>query len=197
MSSDVRNLPKPKSVNRGKTLQMHTYIKVVLLLLLPIIGAAQTTEERKIYLLGKKVELTAPAELVEMSDQMYKLKYENRPRPAVALSDENGEVSLIGRLTHQRAAESQMLAYKDFQFAELKKVYPELQYIDGGVKTVRGKKVGYFKFLSQAIDQKVFNYYFFTVVDGEIVLFNFNCIEKLRSGWEQKSEHIVSSLLIK
>lgn len=171
-------------------------MKSILLFILPFLTIAHTANEKKIYLLDKKVELTTPVELVEMSDQMYKLKYENRPRPALALSDKKGEVSLIGRITHQRANESQIVAYKDFQIAGLKKLYPDIKLIDGGLKTVRGKKVGYFKFLSQAVDQKIFNYYFFTVVDGEIILFNFNCIEKLRANWESKSEQMVSSLTV-
>jgi len=172
-------------------------MKLILLFIIPILTIANPATERKIYLLDKKVELTTPAELTEMSDKDYKLKYENRPRPELVLSDKRGEVSLTGRLTRQRAAESQMAAYKDFQLAELKKRYPDLQLINGGVKTIRGKKVGYFKFLSQAIDQKIFNYYFFTVVDGEVVLFNFNCIERLREDWENKSEEMVSSLIIR
>lgn len=171
-------------------------MKLILLFIIPILTLAKTTNERTIYLLDKKVELTTPGLLMEMSDQMYKLKYESRPRPAVALSDKNGEVSLIGMITHQRANESQISAYKDFQIAELKKTYPDLQLINGGLKTIRGKKIGYFKFLSQATDQKIFNYYFFTIVDGEVILFNFNCIEKLRSSWENKSEQIVSSLIV-
>jgi hypothetical protein len=62
-------------------------MKLILLLIFPILTIAQTTNERKIYLLDKKVELSIPGQLVEMSNQMYKLKYEDRPRPAVALSD--------------------------------------------------------------------------------------------------------------
>ena len=172
-------------------------MKLILFFIIPILTVANTSNQTKIYLLDKKVELTTPAELTEMSAKDYKLKYESRPRPELALSDKRGEVSLTGRLTRQRANESQMAAYKDFQIAELKKAYPDLQLINGGVKMIHGKKVGYFKFISQAIDQKIFNYYFFTVVDGEVLLFNFNCIEKLRKDWENKSEQIVSSLIIR
>ena len=171
-------------------------MKLILLFISSILSTSQTTNERKIYLLDKKVELVVPAQLVEMSNEMYKLKYESRLRPAVAVSDETGEVSLTGNITRQRASESQIAAYKDFQIAELKKAYPDLQIIDGGVKTVRGKKVGYFRFISQAVDQKIFNYYFFTIVNGEVVLFNFNCIERLRTSWEKKAEQIVSSLIV-
>jgi hypothetical protein len=69
--------------------------------------------------------------------------------------------------------------------------------LDEGVKTINGKKIGYFKFLTQAVDQKVFNYYFFTVVNGKILLFSFNSIEKLQKKWEHTADEIVASLKIK
>ena len=75
--------------------------------------------------------------------------------------------------------------------------FPELKVLNGGVKVINGKKVGYFKFITQAIDQKIFNYYFFTIVDGKILLFSFNCIETLRVNWEKSADEIVNSLKTK
>ena len=50
-----------------------------------------------------------------MEDNNRRLKYEDRPRQALALSDKNGEVNLIGMITKQRANDSLILVYKDFQ----------------------------------------------------------------------------------
>jgi len=100
-------------------------------------------------------------------------------------------------MTRQPATEGDLAAYKDFQIAQLKKSRTDLQFLGDGVKTVNGKRLGYFKFVSQAIDQKVFNYYFFGIVNGKVLLFNFNCIEKLRAGWEKSAEEIVASLKLK
>ena len=86
---------------------------------------------------------------------------------------------------------------KDFQFQQLKAKRPDLKLLNEGVKTVNGKKIAYFKFLSQAIDQKVFNYYFFSIVEGKIMLFTFNCIEKLQKKWEGTADNIAASLLIR
>jgi hypothetical protein len=47
------------------------------------------------------------------------------------------------------------------------------------------------------VDQTVFNYYFFTNVDGKVILFSFNCIEKLLPIWKETAGTIVSSLKIK
>src|SRR4030095_10559149 len=74
---------------------------------------------RQISLLNNKIEFTSPKLLTEMSDKMWEIKDQQRPRPVLALSDENGEVSLIGDLTQQSAAESQLASFKDFQISQL------------------------------------------------------------------------------
>ncbi len=164
--------------------------------LIPFISFAQIKME-KMNLLNGKVEFNSPTELTKMTDKMWTLKYQNRPKPTLVLSDKNGEVNLIADMTNQPASESQLDSFKDFQIQQLKRNRPDLKVLNGGVKVINGKKVGYFKFITQAIDQKVFNYYFFTIVDGKILLFTFNCIEKLQINWEKSADEIVSSLKTK
>ncbi len=58
--------------------------------------------------------------------------------------------------------------------ASLKKSHPDAQWLDSGVKIINGKRVGYFKMLSNAADQKVFVYYFFTDMDGRALIMTFS-----------------------
>ena len=172
-------------------------MKLLALILIPVCSFGQIKLEQKVSLANNKVEILVPKNLANMSEEMWALKYQKRARPVLVLTDADGEVNLVADLTPQPAAENQMAAFKDFQMAQLKKSRPDLVFLGDGVKTVNGKKVGYFKFLSQAIDQKVFNYYFFTVVDGKVLLFSFNCIEKLKAAWEKTAEEMVESLKAK
>jgi hypothetical protein len=171
-------------------------MKLILFLLFPMCSFSQITLE-KISFLDNKIEILAPKKLSKMTDEMWTLKYHKKERPILVLTDENGEVNLIADMTQQPAAENQIASFKDFQIVQLKKSRPDIKVSAEGVKTINGKKVGYFKFISQAIDQKVFNYYFFTVYEGKILLFTFNCIEKLQGVWEKSAEEIVASLKIK
>jgi hypothetical protein len=168
-------------------------MRILILLLFPIFSFSQTKLDTVNFLSGK-VKILAPKELKPMSDQMWTLKYQQRTRPVLVLSDEDGEVNLIADMTQQPASESQLASFKDFQIQQLKSRRPGLELLSDGVKTINGKKVGYFKFVTQAIDQKVFNYYFFTLVNGKILLFTFNCIEKLQKKWESTADQIVVSL---
>jgi hypothetical protein len=168
-------------------------MKFFAFLLLPVFGFSQTNLDTVSFLSGK-VKILAPNDLKPMSDQMWTLKYQNRARPVLVLSDEDGEVNLIADMTRQPAAENQLASFKDFQIHQLKSKRPDLELLSDGVKTIHGKKVGYIKFLTRAIDQKVFNYYFFTLVGGRSLLFTFNCIEKLQKKWEGTADQIVASL---
>ena len=168
-------------------------MKCIILLLLPVFGYCQTKLDTLSFLSGK-VKILAPSDLKPMSNQMWALKYQNRARPVLVLSDEAGEVNLIADMTRQSAAESQLVSFKDFQIQQLKSKRPDLVLLSNGIKTINGKKVGYIKFQTQAIDQKIFNYYFFTLVDGKILLFTFNCIEKLQKQWESTADQILASL---
>ena len=115
----------------------------------------------------------------------------------MVLTDVNGEINLIADQNNQSLVEEQLAAYNDFQIKEFKKKHPEMIVRGSGIKTVNGKKIGFLKFTTQAIDQKVFNYYFFTSLDAKLLLFSFNCIEKLRPAWEKTADKIVESLKIK
>lgn len=162
----------------------------------PILCFSQKKLE-KISFLNDKVEILAPKEFSKMTDDIWAFKYQKRARPVLVLTDYYAEINLIADRTLQPADETQLSSFKDFQIAQLKKSRPDFKILDDGVKTINGKKIGYFKFLSQAIDQKVFNYYFFTVVNGKVLLFTFNCIQKVQAEWEKTADEIVSSLKVK
>jgi len=172
-------------------------MKFVALLFLPIFSFGQIKPDRTISLLDHKVEILAPKELSKMSAEMWTLKYHNLPRPELVLTDENGEINLLIDLTQQPAAESQIAAYKDFRVDNLKKTRKDVKILGEGIKKVNGKNIGFIKFTSQASDQPIFNYYFFTVVDGKILLFTFNCIEKLQMTWEKVADKMLDAIKIK
>lgn len=170
-------------------------MRLIIFLLFSIVGYSQN-EMNKITILNNKVEILVSKRLSKMSDEMFAFKYGNRPKPSLVLSDGDAEVNLIVDMTKQTANEDRLTELKDFQLSSMKKNRPDIEVLDEGIKVINGKKVGYFKFISNAIDQKVFNYYFFTVIDGKVLFCSFNCIERLRKDWEETADQMVTSLKI-
>ena len=169
-------------------------MKFIIILLFPVFSFAQTNFEKKIFL--EKVEILIPTELTKMTDDAWQIKYHNLPKPSAALSDENGEVNLLIDLTQQQAKEIQLEAYKDMRLTNLKK-RADVKILDHGVKYINGKKASFIKFSSEATDQTVFNYYIFIILDGKILSFTFNCIDKLKTDWEKAAEKMFASLALK
>lgn len=107
------------------------------------------------------------------------------------------KVNLLAQYTNQKWEEKEIAEYKDLRVANLKKTRTDMQILKEGVTDINGKKVGFFKFMTQAIDSKIFNYYFFTVVDEKVLIFTFNCKEALRNSWEKIADEIANSLTVK
>ncbi|MGZ3751038.1 MAG: hypothetical protein ACXVAU_07175, partial [Mucilaginibacter sp.] len=169
----------------------------ILLLLMPFLGFSQINLEQQRFL-NNRVELLVPIGFIHMSAGDRDIKYPNQSQqPDVILTDQNGDVNILIVMLSQTIHPSQIAAYKDFQIATLKKSHPNSQWLDNGVRTINGKSVGYFKFITDAADQKIFDYYFFTELDGRVLLLTFNCTEKLLPKWKATAETIVSSLSIK
>jgi hypothetical protein len=165
------------------------------LILLPVCSFGQASlETRKLF--DGKVELMVPPEFKPMTVEIMDKKYPGQ-QPDVVLTDDNTEVNIVAIRTKQLLQSSQIEAYKDFMMASLKKSHPDAEWLDSGVKTINGKRVGYFKMLSNAVDQKVFVYYFFTDMDGRALIMTFNCTEKLLPTWKDTADSIVSSLKVK
>ncbi|PWU04289.1 MAG: hypothetical protein C5B52_01645 [Bacteroidetes bacterium] len=169
-------------------------MKLLLVLLFPIFSVAQSDTLK---LLDGKVSLVVPNTLKPMSDELWKLKYPTAPRPEFALSDASGEVNLIMRNTGQPIDESQLEEFKDFQLNAIRENRPNLEVQAQGIKTINGKRVSYFKMITQARDLKIFNYYNFVAIDGRVVMFTFNCTTRLQKKWEVEAEKIIQSLHIK
>ena len=174
-----------------------TIQSLFLLFLLPFFAKAQIKLEPR-SLLNNKIELLVPDYFKPMSADMMAEKYPNASQqPNLVLTDANGEVNIVISQTPQPIGPEQMGQYKDFMIGSLKRSHPDAQWLDSGVKTVNGKKVGYFKLITNASDQKVFVYYFFTDMDGKVLLFTFNCTEALLPKWKDTADAIMASLKVK
>ncbi len=171
-------------------------MKLFIAMLFPLLSFSQIKVDQKMSILDGKVEFLVPKELSKMTGDMWKIKYGNAKQPVLALSDKDGEANLIGQMTNQDWEENNLDEYKNFRIENLRKTRPNLKVLKDGNKEINGRKVGFFQFMTEAVDANVFNYYFFTVVEGKILIFTFNCPEKLKSSWEIVGDQIVSSLKI-
>ena len=174
---------------------MKQLFKTVLILLIPVLTFAQNDLEKASFL-DNKLEILVPKSFHKMTEEEYKVKYPNPKRKAsVIMTDKNLEVNLvIDFLQQYPLTNEQVEEFKNTQLAAVQKSHPEGKLLDNGIKNINGKKVGFFKILTQASDQKIFNYFVFTDLDEKVLFLTFNCGEKLMSTWEKTIDQMVNSL---
>ena len=143
------------------------------------------------------VEISFPKELKPMTDEMYNFKYRMANKPELCLSDESMEISLIGSLRQENSTDKDLEQILKASVNNLKIKRPDAEIIFNGVKIINDKKIAIIKFTSQAIDQKVFNYMFFTSVNGKTFMASFNCIETLHKKWEPIADEIINTIKVK
>ena len=149
----------------------------------------------KLSLLDNKVSVLAPKGFTQMTEEMLALKYPaTANKPQWVLTDEDGTVNLTYSFTSSAIDDNGIPAFTDKMLAVLKTNRKDIEFIDDGILLQEGKNIGYIKFISQARDQKVFNYMFYISLDNRLLLFSFNCIEKLRKKWEVKADEMAASL---
>jgi hypothetical protein len=169
--------------------------RLLIALFLPVFSFAQNDLEEK-SLLDHKISLLVPQSFHVMTPAEYAIKYPNPKRKAsLILTNKDLTVNLVVDYLQQYGlADEQVEPFKDMQLAAIQKSHPESAVIDNGMKTIAHKKIGFFKVLTQASDQKIFNYFLVTNLDGKVLLMTFNCGENVRAGWEGPMDKMVSSL---
>lgn len=173
------------------------FFQLMLIICLPVCSFAQAVAHKKLSLLNGKVEISFPAELTEMTNENWKKKYGSAEKPFLALSDKKLELSMIAHQTGQEWVEAEMNEYVQFRIDNFKNNRLDAKVLEHGVKDVNGKKVGFIKFETKPGNTVIFNYYFFAVLDGQMLLFSFNTPETLKAQWEKPADEILGSLKIK
>ena len=152
-------------------------------------------EKRSI--LEDKVEILVPKEFRLMTAEEIKIKYPPTRPPKLVFTDTSLTTNLAFNLTDSRASREVIEQYKDALKQALSNAYSDAEWIDEGIKEINGKKAGYFKMISTAIDTKIYNHMFFTDVDGKLLICSFNCTIKNMERWKPVAEEIMNSLVVK
>jgi len=127
---------------------------------------------------------------------MLDFKYKGKNRPTLVLTDDAAAVNLGFNLLPNQASEDLIETYKNSVKASFQRSFPNAIWKSDGVRIINGRKVGYLKLLTEAIDQSVYNYIFITHCQGKLLVGTFNCTERRLAEWEESSEKIVESLKV-
>ncbi len=148
-------------------------------------------------LLDGQITILLPKDWRPMSESLIKIKYPGARPPQYVYSDISGGISLAITATDSRATPQQLEQYKSVLKAQLEQAYPDATWEGDGMKMVNGKKLGYFKLMTDAADTRIYNQMFFTDMKGKLLLMSFNCVENKLKPWRPVADSIMNSLVVR
>ncbi len=140
------------------------------------------------------VTAVMPRNFIVMSDEMRRIKYPvNAPKYIYTTPDStvNLNMNFVGALK-----ESDVFAFGQQMLTLLKGAYPAAKFGEAK-RLVSPRNIFYVDFLTQAIDQTIYNAMFFFSYDGKQGIGSWNCLGKDRWFWSQIFEHAVKTMEFK
>jgi hypothetical protein len=144
--------------------------------------------------LDNRIQLLVPKTFNEEPQASIAEKFpDENTRPSVILTDKEELSSIKIIKMPQVVSDKEVASFKAFQVGNMKKE-ANINWLGDGIKVVNGKTVGYAKLIYK--EKNTFSYFFFTSMDGKLLLLNFNCADALWPALEETVEKIVASLKI-
>ena len=160
-------------------------------------GIVFQTELEKLSLIDNKIEILVPKGWKPMSEDLIKIKYPGARPPKLVYSDVTGGISMAFNHTESKATQAELETYKGMLKGVMNNAYPDAEWLEDGMKEINGKKVGYYKVITNTPSGKIFNQIFFTDLEEKLLLCSFNCVESKMEKWKPTADEIMNSLTIK
>nr|WP_238333174.1 hypothetical protein [Brevibacillus laterosporus] len=162
--------------------------------LIKIDGEMISFSERS--LLDEKIRIPMPKSFTPMTSEMAALKYPSERRPTLIFTNSSASINLAINHTQNRLTDAEMEEFTAVMVQLLRKTQKLLQWHGDGVKEINGKPIGYCEFLTPAYNVNLYNFMFFTELDGKALLCTFNCTEDEMEDWRLVARGMMESLVI-
>lgn len=148
-----------------------------------IINEQEFTFER-VSLFENKMSLMLPETFADMPLEAAKLKYPMEQRPQIIKTSEDTKINFTFSLIEQPLKNEQVKETVQFFKKVLKTAKPDIHFIEEKLETVDTKTLGWFDFISNGYDQKIYNLMYFVPIDGKLMHGIFNCPQKEITNWK-------------
>ena len=142
------------------------------------------------------VKLNIPKSLKLMSNQRKSEVYADNVRPAVVYSNEDISVSLTFSAVPQEINDGKLSDLLPVMAQQFRSVYPQIQWIEKGMKTINEKLFIEYEFLSPTAKKEVYSLVYITNISGELLISTFNCTVGQKDEWESIAKELIQSIKV-
>jgi len=179
-----------------------TFIKVLLIMLLPMVTLAQDKLNKIKIADGIKVSI--PTGLTEMLPEDIALRHPSVRRPLGAYTNDSRLVDFSVNTSASQWRPSDVDMASGFFKSAINHLYDRVDFIQEEVKTINGRKYICFEFESRIDgDQhklgeqdaiRKYTYIQYLIVKGKTLVFSFNCPMRLKAEWQDTARQMMASV---
>ena len=153
------------------------------------IGEGITIRE-ELYIFGEtqlfdgRMQVMLPQSFQDMPSGLARLKYPMEQRPQVIRTNERTDINFTFSLLDQPLENSQVKPLRDTLKKALRRARPDMRFMEDGLRETQERTTGWFEFISNGIDGKLYNIMYLTPVSGRLMQGLFNCPVKDAQNWK-------------
>ncbi len=178
---------------------------VVLSFVLCLLSSAQSPIKLRQTRLSSDVSVGVPVVFREMNEDEIASKYRTVQRSLGLYTEQRGSADFgvtIKEIDDTKWTENDLPMLENFYKANVMENYSQLRFLQQGRRVVNGKEVIFLEFVGQISSENAYGnaitgrYHFmqYAILEGNIVVFNFNCPFRLRKKWQQTAQAIMDSI---
>ena len=148
----------------------------------------------EIGLFDSKMYIMLPKSFQDMPAEQAKLKYPIEQRPQVIKTNERTDINFTFSLLEQPIANRQVKLMRDSLKRVLRSARPDMKFLEDGLEEIEDHTIGWFEFISNGIDGKLYNIMYFTPIDGKLMQGIFNCPAKESQNWKVVAMQVMNTI---
>ncbi|MDX2302638.1 MAG: hypothetical protein NW226_07545 [Microscillaceae bacterium] len=163
------------------------------------------------------LQISLPEEFRVMDSQIYTRKYGAYRPPLAIYTSEDGNADFgvnesvnqsLKAFTQAKWNAQDLEIIKGIYKASIAAMHTEVSFIQDKVETIRGRSFAVLEFVGFVKDEdktitfnntpvKQYSYLMYTVHDGKILIFNFNCPAQIQNLWQETARQIMQNIILK
>ncbi|MEG0258742.1 MAG: hypothetical protein RR595_07850 [Lysinibacillus sp.] len=156
----------------------------------------ETIEFTEISFYENQIRMCIPATFEVMEPELMDIKYPSSRRPEYIYTSESTSINVTMKIMEHEIKEEELEDFTHTMMTMLRKLQPSADMLDIGIKEVNGGQIGYFDFITPALDDKIYNLMFLFMVGDNVTMASVNCLKKEMNIWKPIAYGMMESLLI-
>jgi len=159
------------------------------------IDSITTSKNKRLTIFGG-AQITIPINFTALTSEEKAKKYPGNNPPQEVYANEDGTISIAFTNTNMVLLETNLEGYVKQTVEGIKQGVPDSKWHSFGVKNINGKNIGVLAFDTPAADGWIYNVMCFTVMNGKLIMYSFNCMVNQKVKWENEGKEIIESFVV-